>query len=215
MKIQKNYSIDEIKIVEGAEGVVEAYVNTMGIVDKDNDVISPDAFDKSILGNMPVPVLSGHDHASLVGKVISASPEKFSDDEHRLRATIQMNMETQSGREAYSNIAGKYVREWSVGFNVPNPDEDIEYVEDKTKGKPYGSIRRIKNLDWVEVSTVIRGASPSTQTILAKQEPTERSEPEVQEDTASDTTEVALDTELIAKQIEVARLRLQLKERGE
>ena len=73
-----------------------------------------------------------------------------------------MNLETQGGREAFSNIAGGFVREWSVGFNIPSADA---VVYDRGGQK---AIRRIMALDWVEVSSVIRGASPATGTIAAK-----------------------------------------------
>ena len=46
MKINKTFKLEGISSDEES-GVVEAYVNTMGIPDKDNDIIAPDAFDKS------------------------------------------------------------------------------------------------------------------------------------------------------------------------
>ena len=73
-----------------------------------------------------------------------------------------MNLETQGGREAFSNIAGGFLREWSLGFNIPSADA---VVYDRGGQK---AIRRIMALDWVEVSSVIRGASPATGTIAAK-----------------------------------------------
>ena len=209
MKINKTFKLEGISSDEDS-GVVEAYVNTMGIPDKDNDIIAPDAFDKSIVNNLPIPVLSGHDQASLVGKVITARAEPITTDEYQLYAKMQMNMETQSGRAAFSNIAGDFVREWSVGFNIPDPEKDIEYVTVEKE-----TIRKINNLDWVEVSAVIRGASPMTATISAKQEPNERSVPTQLDETASDTTFVASDTESLEKQIEVTRLRLKLNNKTE
>lgn len=205
MKINKTFKLEGISSDEES-GVVEAYVNTMGIPDKDNDIIAPDAFDKSIVNNLPIPVLSGHDQSALVGKVITARAELITTDEYQLYAKMQMNMDTQAGRDAFSNIAGDFVREWSVGFNIPDPEKDIEYVTVEKE-----TIRKIKNLDWVEVSAVIRGASPMTSTISAKQEPNERSVPTQPDETAFDTTEVASDTESLEKQIEVTRLRLNLK----
>jgi phage head maturation protease len=130
---------------------------------------------------------------------------------------MQMNMETQIGREAFSNIAGNYVREWSVGFNIPGPDA-VTY--DKA-GKD--STRRILNLDWVEVSSVVRGASPATMTIAAKSaedtEPTEELESAISEislddikDTASATgDESAADT--VALEIALLRTRLRLQQK--
>ena len=160
--INKFY-ISDAKVLDDRAGIVEAYVNTMGVRDADGDIIDPGAFNASIKSNLPIPVLAGHDQSKLVGKVLFAQSEPTgSADEHRLYTRMQMNMDTQAGQEAYSNIAGEYIREWSVGFNLPEGDA---VVYDRA-GKE--TTRRILDLDWVEVSAVIRGASPSTSTIAAK-----------------------------------------------
>ena len=151
------------KAIDAAEGIVEAYTNTMGVMDADGDIVEPTAFDMSIADNLPIPVLSGHDQGKLVGKVIFAQPRYIEGDEYRLFTRMQMNMDTQAGRDAYSNVAGDFVREWSVGFNIPK-ETDVTH-----EGSDVSTVfRRIANLDWVEVSSVIRGASPSTSTIAAK-----------------------------------------------
>lgn len=151
------------KAIDEAEGIVEAYVNTMGVADADGDIVEMSAFDKSIRENLPIPVLSGHDQSRLVGKVIFAQTEPVEGDEYRLFTRMQMNMDTEAGRDAYSNVAGDFIREWSVGFNIPK-DGDVTHEG----GDVSTVLRRITNLDWVEVSTVIRGASPSTATVSAK-----------------------------------------------
>jgi len=88
--INKFY-ISDAKVLDDRQGIVEAYVNTMGIRDADGDIIDPAAFDASIRSNLPIPVLAGHDPSKLVGKVIFAQPEKTGvGDEHRLYARIQM-----------------------------------------------------------------------------------------------------------------------------
>ena len=218
------YTISDAKIFE-TEGQVEAYVNTMGVRDHDGDIIDPEAFNASIKANLPIPVLSGHDQKQIVGKVVFARAEELEAPEHRLLARIQMNMDTQIGREAFSNIAGDFVREWSVGFNIPGPAAgDYEKLGKET-------IRRIKNLDWVEVSSVIRGASPATMTIAAKSESnpdeieevgdviteiieiTETSEPSPDdtEETAAATDEQSAADALT--RIALLRTRLRLKEK--
>ena len=160
--INKFY-ISDAKVLDERMGIVEAYVNTMGVRDADGDIIDPAAFNASIKSNLPIPVLAGHDQSKLVGKVLFAQSEPTgAADEHRLYTRMQMNLDTQAGQEAYSNIAGEYIREWSVGFNLPAGDA---VVYDRA-GKE--TTRRILDLDWVEVSAVIRGASPSTSTIAAK-----------------------------------------------
>ena len=154
------------KAVDEAEGIVEAYTNTMGVVDADGDIVEPTAFNSSIADNLPIPVLSGHDQGKLVGKVIFAQPRHITGDEYRLFTRMQMNMETEAGRDAFSNVAGNFVREWSIGFNIPK-ESDVEQ-----EGRDVSTvIRRIANLDWVEVSSVIRGSSPSTVTVAAKASP--------------------------------------------
>lgn len=193
-------SITDIKVLDATEGIVEAFVNTMGVIDADGDVIDPSAFDSSIENNLPLPVLQGHDQSKVIGKVIDAKPVRMLGDEYKLHATMQINMEKEIGRDAFSDIQGEYVQRWSVGFNLTPDNVEMERtVEGDT-------IRRIKELDLVEVSTVIRGASPDTLTIAAKS-----IEPVEQEETASDTEEPVFDTELARAQLSLTETRLRLK----
>lgn len=192
--------VSDAKTIDETQGLVEAFTNTMGVVDSDGDVIDPAAFNGSIAKNLPLPVLSGHDQHTVVGKVISARPVHVEGDEHRLYTLMKMNMDTQAGRETFSNVSGQYTREWSVGFNVP--DEGWE-----REGNGKSQVRRIKDLDWVEVSAVIRGASPATQTISAKSQET------IEEDALDAISEeVAPDTsDLLKMKIEIEQLKLEGK----
>ena len=156
-------SLIEIKSIDSSQGVVEAFVNTMGVKDKDGDIIEPSAFNKSIKANLPIPVLTGHDQHLVVGKVLDATSVDIGDGSHKLHATMQFNMDTQDGRDAFSNVKGDFVREWSVGFNIPDGS-----VSQQGRGRD--STRVISDLDWVETSMVVRGASPETETISAKAE---------------------------------------------
>ena len=156
-------SLIEIKNVDSSQGVVEAFVNTMGVKDKDGDIIEPTAFDKSIQSSLPIPVLTGHDQHLVVGKVLEAESVDAGDGSYKLHATMQFNMDTEDGRDAFSNVSGDFVREWSVGFNIP--DGSVSQV-----GRGKNSTRVIADLDWVETSMVVRGASPDTSTISAKAE---------------------------------------------
>ena len=180
--------ISEAKGIDDSQGIVEAYVNTMGVKDHDGDIINPEAFNNSIRSRLPIPVLSGHDQSEIIGKVLFAQPEQIEGPEHRLFARMQMNMDTEAGRDAYSNIAGHYVREWSVGFNIPGNDA-IAYDRDGAD-----STRTIMELDWVEVSSVVRGASPSTMTIAAKSETETVTMPEVGPDVEPEPEEPDTDT---------------------
>ena len=205
--------MSEIKLVGGEEGMVEAYVNTMGVMDHDRDIIDPNAFNSSIKNNLPIPVLQGHDQSAIIGKVLYARAEELESPEHRLLARIQMNLDTQAGRDAFSNIAGNFVRQWSVGFNIPSTDS-VVYEKDKS-GQP---IRRILNLDWKELSSVISGASPSTMTIAAKSDDDEilpgELDPAISEATIDDVIDDAPATEedsaaaTLQLQIAIAQARL-------
>ena len=157
----KTHILTDVKVLDSAEGIVEAFVNSMGEIDADGDVIDPSAFDNSILMNMPVSVLAGHDSSKIIGKVLNAHSVQAGDGTARLYNRIQFNLDTQIGREAFSNVSGGYVDQWSVGFNIP--DGGAELIQQGSN-----AVRLIKDVDWVEVSSVIRGASPNTTTISAK-----------------------------------------------
>ena len=187
--------------VDASEGIVEAYVNSMGVIDHDGEIIELGAFDQSIQkGGQSVAWF--HDQSAPVGKVIDAAPIQLSQDDEtarqqgRLKAVMQFNLNTQRGREAFADVEFGSVKEWSVGFRAL--EDDLERLDGGE------NVRVIKNLDWVEVSPVLRGASPDTQTITAK--------------SASDTTpedpDVASDTEIetIRLGIEIERTKLDITE---
>jgi len=203
------------KVLDEKAGIVEAYVNTMEVIDSDRDIISKDAFNNSF-GSLPIPVLASHDQSEVVGKVLSARTvlDNENTQVHRLHATMQMNMETQAGREAFSNVSGDYVREWSVGFNMKPEGAKMDTVDGV-------SVRVITDLDWVEASTVIRGASPQTQTISAKSQDDmevnaadsqeSQSAPDTAQEAASGTDEVAAFDYGLAE-LELTKLQLRLSQ---
>ena len=192
----------EVSTVDAAEGIVEAYVNSTGVVDHDGEIIEMGAFDQSIQkGGQSVAWF--HDQSAPVGKVIDAAPIQLSQDDEtarqqgRLKAVMQFNLNTQRGRDAFADVEFGSVKEWSVGFRAL--EDDLERLDGGE------NVRVIKNLDWVEVSPVLRGASPDTQTITAK--------------SASDTTpekpDVASDTEIetIRLGIEIERTKLDIMDK--
>ena len=115
----------------------------------------------------------------------------------RLKAVMQFNMNTQRGREAFADVQFGSVKEWSVGFR--SLSDEIEMLADGTKA------RVIETLDWVEVSPVLRGASPNTQTINSKSASDALDTEEVVDD-ASDT-----EAELVRESIEITKIQLMLE----
>ena len=183
----------ETTTVDAAEGIVEAYVNSMGVVDADNEIIDMGAFDQSIQkGGQSVAWF--HDQSAPVGKVVDAAPLELASDENqrrqgRLKAVMQFNMNTQRGREAFADVQFGSVKEWSVGFRAL--EDDLERMDGGE------NVRVIKNLDWVEVSPVLRGASPDTQTIISK--------------SASDTPVAEKTTDASDTEIEKMRLEIEIE----
>ena len=200
--IVRKISKADATTIDAAEGVVEAFVNTMGVVDHDGEVIDIKAFSDSILkGGQTVAWF--HDQSVPVGKVIDAAPVAGGVDEvtgmtqGRLKAVMQFNMNTQRGREAFADVQFGSVKEWSVGFR--SLSDEIEMLADGTKA------RVIDALDWVEVSPVLRGASPNTQTINSKSASDALDTEEVVDD-ATDT-----EAELVRESIEITKVQLTLE----
>jgi len=205
------FQTSEIKTVDEAEGIVEAYVNTMGVVDHDGEVIDFNAFDKSIeKGGQSVAWF--HDYSSPVGKVIDSAPIelRYHDDDEdgfkkgKLKAIMQFNLNTQRGREAFADVQFGSVKEWSVGFR--SLDDGLERL-------PSGdNVRVIKALDWVEVSPVMRGASPDTQTIISKTATTTSEAPEEQVEEKTSDVDVAK-IEKLQLEIEIEKQKLDIMEK--
>ena len=160
---RKQTQLMDIKILDAEQGIVEALVNSMGVKDTDNDILAPESFNEtidSIRDGFPVTVLLGHDPSKVVGKVIDAAPIRYGDS-MKLYNKIQFNMDTQLGRETFSNVAGEYISQYSVGFNIKENGSRYVQLDDEP-------VRVIDAVDWVETSVVLRGASPNTGTLSAK-----------------------------------------------
>lgn len=146
----------EIKTIDEAKGVVTAYVNTLGVVDHDGEILAPGAFDASIAAGGQA-VCWFHDQRVILGGVTSAREENG-----RLLAVMQFDMDDPIAKVAFGKVAKGYVREWSVGFYCLSERWD-------TSGP--NPVRVIEKVEWVEVSAVLKGASPGTMTVDAKSAP--------------------------------------------
>lgn len=170
--IRKSFSADT-KAIDEDRGIVEAIVNVGSVLDLQDDIMEPGCWNDCIkamkAGDVSYPsVVWGHDWSIITGKVLDA--EEIPPGDHRLpdkirkaggsvlRIVAQYNMDTQRGREAFSDVKGGYVKQWSVGFE---PGADGVRFE---KG-----VRFISKVGrWPEVSNVLIGASPGTHTVAVK-----------------------------------------------
>lgn len=168
------------QIVAGAaafegDGVVTAIVSVTGVVDEVDDIIEPGAYAETLLKRTPK-VCWHHSWEHPIGKVLWIEelmpgdprlPSKTRDGQPwpkeagALVAKMQMNMDSERGREAYSAI--KFYSEsgeceYSIGYKVPSGKSTRD-------GK---GIRHIKVMDLFELSFVLFGAHTMTGTLALK-----------------------------------------------
>jgi hypothetical protein len=72
---------------------------------------------------------------------------------------MQFDLDTEPGAYAFKMVARGRVKEWSVGFYA------TDWKMEERDGK---SVRVINAVEWVEVSPVLKGASPNTATAAVK-----------------------------------------------
>ena len=125
------------------EGVIEGYLNTFNHIDRAGDNTQKGAFVKSIekinAGKGVLPMLYQHDHSKVVGVWT-----ELKEDEHGLWAKGQLNLDTQLGRELYSNIKMGAVEGISIGYF----EKETEY------DRKSGSLL-LKELELIEASIVL------------------------------------------------------------
>ena len=149
LQVPVKFKILETK-AEGDQGIVEAYVSVFGNVDLVGDIIERGAFAESLLHKLPKGVWS-HDWEKPIAKTLEAREDEFG-----LYIKGQFNLETQRGREAFSDIKFGTIDEFSIGFRVL----DDEWRED--------GVRVIKKARLYEWSPVLVGANPDTKPLSVK-----------------------------------------------
>lgn len=155
------------------DGVIEALVSVTGIKDNVNDIIVPGAYEKTLASRKPKGV-NHHDWTQPIARpeeikeLLPGDPklpsklangEPWPKEAGALYVKMRFNLETQSGREAYSNV--KFYAEdaeFSIGYNVP---KGAAHVDSKT------GIRHIKSLDLYEFSPVLWGAASNARTLIS------------------------------------------------
>lgn len=165
--LHKNVPVSGIKVLDEAAGIVEAYVSGIGNKDSTGDIIMPGAFDGSLARRTPKGVWS-HDWARWVAKTLEVYEVKIGDPRLPLKMSskgvgglyvkMQFNLETQDGREAFSNVKffGEEA-EWSIGYM----ELDTEYSKELVANL-------LKEIDLYEYSPVLFGANNLTSTVSVK-----------------------------------------------
>ena len=144
----------EIKIIEEkdgqAVGIIEAYVSIFDNVDLVGDIIRRGAFMESLLAKLPKGVWM-HNWDEPIAKTLVAY-----EDDKGLFIRGQFNLETQRGKEAYSDIKFGIIDEFSIGFKI------LDYEWDEKDNR---IIKKVKLYEW---SPVLAGANPDTELVSVK-----------------------------------------------
>jgi HK97 family phage prohead protease len=142
----------DIKI-DAEKGIIEAYVSIFNNVDLGGDKILPGAFADSLVKKLPKGVWS-HNWDQPIAKSIEAR-----EDEKGLYIKGQFNLETQRGKEAFSDIKFGIIDEFSIGFRIQEYSWEMEGEEE---------VRVIKKIKLYEWSPVLAGMNPDTELIGVK-----------------------------------------------
>jgi hypothetical protein len=144
----------EIKIIEQKEdkdqGIIEAYVSIFDNVDLVGDIIRRGAFIESLRKKLPKGVWM-HNWEEPIAKTL-----KGEEDDKGLFIRAQFNLETQRGRESFSDIKFGIIDEFSIGFKI------LDYEWDENDNR---IIKKVRLYEW---SPVLAGANPDTQLINVK-----------------------------------------------
>lgn len=170
MKLEyRNLPVFEVKVLDKKEGIVEAIVSVYNNIDAYNERIMHGCFNESLMEKMPKGVWM-HNWREPVAKTLVA--EECLPGDMRLPEKIkhlgglyikgQFNLDTQRGKEAFSDIAFGIVDEFSIGFSIITSTYNKDTgITDLIKGRLY---------EW---SPVLYGANPATAVVSVKEAPTE------------------------------------------
>lgn len=162
-------------------GQVTAVVSVFGVIDDGNDRIWKGAFAKTLLEfSGRVKVLDQHNTDStdrILGRPIEMHEagadelpqevkDAFPEATGGLVVTIQFNMKTQAGSEAFWRISAGDLTEYSIGYQAFDSDISEEMVAGKKV-----RVRNIRTIKLWEFSPVIWGMNPATATISSKDNP--------------------------------------------
>jgi len=161
---RKSYPIAGLKTDD--TGIIEAIVSVFNNVDSGNEIVRPGFFKKSIEKKLPKGVWA-HDWKQPIARTLEAEellPGHASLPDHLkelggTRIKGQFNLETQRGREAYSDIKFGIVDEFSIGYKVTKDGKD-----EKT------GARELIEGEWKEWSPVLVGMNSETALLSIKDE---------------------------------------------
>lgn len=163
------------------EGVVETVFAVMGNIDKGKDRIWPGAFAKTFQERGgKIKVLDHHKTDSImrvVGKPLMLRElgrdelpadllEQHPDATGGAWAKVQFLMDTPEGQGAFTRIKQGVIDEWSFGYDALDKD----YSQEKNADGERVTVRNLRTVRLHELSPVLWGMNPATETLSAKAE---------------------------------------------
>src|SRR6266699_740319 len=166
-KIQRDIEYKAIgsEIKATSEGIVEGYLNRTGIIDFGDDKSLPGCFKRTLADSYARksaqgldylwPFLYNHSYAEFpLGGIFYGE-----EDKKGLFIKVQMNMDIQSGREAFASFKNGSLSKFSMGYKAI----DVEW--EKFEGR---SIRLLKSVAVMEGSAVTFPMNDESQATTVK-----------------------------------------------
>lgn len=164
----KGLHFESVKAIDTAAGIIEAIVAVFGNVDSSYERIVQGAFLDSLSEGLPKGVWM-HDWEKPVAKTLEARELQPGDpllptsikQNGGLYVKAQFNLDTQRGRESFSDISKGIIDEFSIGYRPLkwlmhlDDDGDVEVMD----------LLQIKLYEW---SPVLAGCNPMTALLSAK-----------------------------------------------
>jgi len=135
----------------GDSGEITALVSVFNNIDRAKEVVRPGAFKASLEKRKPKGVWA-HDWTKPIAKTLEAT-----ETPEGLVIKGQFNLDTQAGREAYSNIKFGIIDSFSIGYSI------VKESRDKEKGT-----RNLDELELFEWSPVLVGMNEDTRLLSIK-----------------------------------------------
>ena len=145
MKLEYKTQKIEFKDDQIELGSFDGYASTYGNVDSDGDIIAKDAFRESSLNNPIVKLLYQHDKTQVLGI------GQIKSDSQGLFIEGKLNLDVAKAKEVRSLMKQGALDSMSIGFRVPDYNNDIEHKDGN---------RFIKRGEVKEVSIVTFPANP-------------------------------------------------------
>jgi len=162
--IRNAYPVAQFKALNEDQGIIEAIVSVFSNVDAGRDIVAFGAFTESLQRKLPKGVWA-HDWKQPIAKTLEArelEPGNATLPPHLkdlggLYIKAQFNLDTQRGREAFSDVKFGTIDEFSIGLVVEKSDSDNE--------SGINTLTKCKLFEW---SPVLVGMNDRTQLLSVK-----------------------------------------------